>query len=172
LLRIQSQPGAGTVVELWLPKAKTAPAPAVRGPEAVVPEALITPCKVLIVDDDVLVMTGTSAMIQDLGHTPIEAHSAAEALGMLSSGLEVDVVLTDHAMPSMTGLQLAECIQSRYPGLPIILATGFAELPTDPVTLGIPRLAKPCTQLEIAAAIQAAIATVRPGTRPASAVLN
>ena len=170
LLRIQSSPGAGTVVELWLPKAKTAPAPAVRIADVPSPHASLTPCKVLIVDDDVLVMTGTSAMVQDLGHTSIEAHSAAEALRLLRSGLQVDVVLTDHAMPSMTGLQLAECIQAQFPGLPIILATGYAELPADPITLGIPRLAKPCTQAEIAAAIQAAVATAQSGTRYASGV--
>jgi signal transduction histidine kinase/ActR/RegA family two-component response regulator len=169
LLRIQSQPGAGTVVELWLPKAKTAPTPALRTADALRPMAALTPCKVLIVDDDVLVMTGTSAMVQDLGHTPIEAHSAAEALQMLTSGLEVDVVLTDHAMPSMTGLQLAECIQAQFPGLPIILATGYAELPADPAALGIARLAKPCTQLEIAAAIQTAVTTTPSDDRYASA---
>ena len=168
LLRIQSSPGAGTVVELWLPKAKTAPAPAARIADVPSPHAALTPCKVLIVDDDVLVMTGTSAMVQDLGHTSIEAHSAAEALRMLRSGLQVDVVLTDHAMPSMTGLQLAESIQAQFPGLPIILATGYAELPADPITLGIPRLAKPCTQAEIGAAIQSAVSTAHPGTRYAS----
>jgi len=108
-------------------------------------------------------------MVQDLGHTAIEAQSAAEALGLLSSGVRVDVVLTDHAMPSMTGLQLAECIQKRYPGLPIILATGYAELPTDPMTLGIPRLAKPCTQLEIATAIQAVVSAAQSDARCASA---
>jgi signal transduction histidine kinase/ActR/RegA family two-component response regulator len=173
LLRIQSSPGAGTVVELWLPIAKTAPATAVRTADIPCPHAALTPCRVLIVDDDVLVMTGTSAMVQDLGHTSIEAHSAAEALRLLRSGLQVDVVLTDHAMPSMTGLQLAECIQAQFPGLPIILATGYAELPADPITLGIPRLAKPCTQVEIAAAIQAAVATAQAGTRyAAGASLN
>ncbi len=169
LLRIQSEVGTGTVVELWLPKAKSVPALVTRPTESVVPSVAITPCKVLIVDDDVLVMTGTSAMVQDLGHTAIEAQSAAEALGLLSSGVRVDVVLTDHAMPSMTGLQLAECIQKRYPGLPIILATGYAELPTDPMTLGIPRLAKPCTQLEIATAIQAVVSAAQSDARYASA---
>jgi signal transduction histidine kinase/ActR/RegA family two-component response regulator len=172
LLRIQSQPGAGTAVELWLPKAKTVPTPAMRTADALRPVAALTPCKVLIVDDDVLVMTGTSAMVQDLGHTPIEAHSAAEALRMLTSGLQVDVVLTDHAMPSMTGLQLAECIQAQFPGLPIILATGYAELPADPAALGIARLAKPCTQLEIAAAIQAAVTATQSGGRYATAATH
>jgi signal transduction histidine kinase/ActR/RegA family two-component response regulator len=158
LLRIHSEPNAGTVVELWLPKANTAAAAHVRAPESTTGFGPATePCTVLIVDDDTLVMTGTAAMILDLGHTAIEAHSGAEALAVLGSGLKVDVVLTDHAMPAMTGLQLAECIHTRFPGLPIILATGYAELPVDPATLGIARLAKPCTQHEIAAAIHQAV---------------
>jgi signal transduction histidine kinase len=156
LLRIHSEPNMGTVVELWLPKASSAPAAVARAPQIQGPSAT-APCTVLIVDDDILVMTGTAAMILDLGHTPVEAHSGAEALHLLDSGLKVDVVLTDHAMPAMTGLQLAENIQQRFPQLPIILATGYAELPVDPATLGIARLAKPCTQDEIAAAIHYAL---------------
>jgi signal transduction histidine kinase/ActR/RegA family two-component response regulator len=158
LLRIRSEPKAGTIVELWLPRAATAAAALVRPPESTTAIRPATePCTVLIVDDDSLVMTGTAAMISDLGHAAVEAHSGAEALDLLGSGLKVDVVLTDHAMPMMTGLQLAECIHSRFPGLPIILATGYAELPVDPATLGIARLAKPCTQHEIAAAIHQAV---------------
>ncbi|HEY2462536.1 MAG TPA: response regulator [Steroidobacteraceae bacterium] len=163
LLRIHSEPNAGTVVELWLPRASTAAAAHVRVPESAAGlRPAIEPCTVLIVDDDSLVMIGTAAMILDLGHTAIEAHSGAEALQVLGSGLKVDVVLTDHAMPAMTGLQLAECIHMRFPGLPIILATGYAELPVDPATLGIARLAKPCTQHEIAAAIHQAVRTPTP----------
>jgi signal transduction histidine kinase/ActR/RegA family two-component response regulator len=158
LLRIRSEPNAGTVVELWLPRANCAPAAVMRAPESATQSKLVTtPCTVLIVDDDTLVMTGTAAMVLDLGHTPVEAHSGAEALNLLDSGLKVDVVLTDHAMPSMTGLQLAGCIQEKFPGLPIILATGYAELPVDPMSLGIARLAKPCSQHEIAVAIHAAV---------------
>jgi CheY-like chemotaxis protein len=158
LLRIRSEPNAGTIVELWLPRANCAPAMLSRAAESPAESRLLTaPCKVLIVDDDTLVMNGTAAMISDLGHTPVEAHSAAEALHLLNSGLKVDVVLTDHAMPSMTGLQLAGCIQEKFPGLPIILATGYAELPVDPSSMGIARLAKPCTQHEIAVAIHAAV---------------
>jgi signal transduction histidine kinase len=171
-LRIHSEPNAGTVVELWLPRASTAAAAHVRVPESSAALRPATePCTVLIVDDDNLVMTGTAAMILDLGHTAIEAHSGAEALAVLGSGLKVDVVLTDHAMPAMTGLQLAEFIHTRFPGLPIILATGYAELPVDPATLGIARLAKPCTQHEIAAAIHQAVrvpasSRVAPGAAP------
>jgi signal transduction histidine kinase/ActR/RegA family two-component response regulator len=168
LLRIHSEPNAGTVVELWLPRANSIPAAVVRALESPIQSRPETaPCMVLIVDDDTLVMTGTAAMISDLGHTPVEAHSAAEALDILDSGLKVDVVLTDHVMPIMTGLQLAGCIQEKFPGLPIILATGYAELPVDPATLGIARLAKPCTQHEIAAAIHAAVIASRTEDRVA-----
>jgi signal transduction histidine kinase/ActR/RegA family two-component response regulator len=157
MLEIHSEPDAGTTIDLWLPRATTSAVSVTRAAQAAHLLPHTEPCKVLIVDDDLLVMTGTAAMIDDLGHTSIEAHSAAEALAKLDSGIEVDVVITDHAMPSMTGLQLAECIQDRFPGLPIILATGYAELPADPAKLGLLKLTKPCTQQEIAAAIHLAV---------------
>src|SRR5882757_9926913 len=156
MLDIHSEPDEGTTIDLWLPRATTSAVSVTRAAQAAhLPNT--EPCKVMIVDDDLLVMTGTAAMIDDLGHTSIEAHSAAEALAKLESGIEVDVVITDHAMPSMTGLQLAECIQDRFPGLPIILATGYAELPADPIKLGLLKLTKPCTQQEIATAIHLAL---------------
>ncbi len=157
LLDIHSEPDAGTTIDLWLPRATTSPVSVARAVQAAHLLPHTEPCRVLVVDDDLLVMTGTAAMIDDLGHTSIEAHSAADALAKLDSGIEVDVVITDYAMPSMTGLQLAECIQERFPGLPIILATGYAELPCDPAKLGLLKLPKPCTQQEIAAAIQIAL---------------
>jgi len=157
LLRICSEPNAGTTVDLWLPRAKTLAAEAARSIDSVAAAPSATPCTVLVVDDDLLVLTGTAAMIEDLGHTAIEAHSGAEALAMLASGIKVQVVVTDHAMPAMTGLQLAERIQDQIPGLPVILATGYAELPSDPAARGIARLAKPCSQNEIAAAINSAL---------------
>jgi CheY-like chemotaxis protein len=155
LLRINSEPNVGTTLELWLPVADAAAA--VNDERSLQRTPTIEACKVLLVDDDMLVMTGTAAMIEDLGHTAIEAHSGAEALAKLASGIEVDVVITDHAMPSMTGLQLAQRIQEKYSGLPIILATGYAELPGDSNSLGILRLAKPCNQYDIAMAIQSAL---------------
>ncbi len=155
--RSGANPMSGRRSNLWLPRASTSPITLSRPIQRQEPKPVDTPCTVLIVDDDLLVMTGTAAMVEDLGHRPVEAQSGAEALALLDSGLKVDVVLTDHSMPSMTGLQLAESIRGRFPGLPIILATGFAELPVDPRTKDIQRLAKPCTQHEIAAAIHSAL---------------
>jgi signal transduction histidine kinase len=160
-LRIVSAPGVGTTVELWLPRANTDAVSLVRSADRPQPAAATASWRVLIVDDDLLVLTGTAALIEDLGHVAIEVPSASEALAVLASGASVDVIVTDHAMPNMTGLQLAHCVQEKYPGLPIVLATGYAELPADPAEFGIVKLAKPCSQTEIAAAMQTAMGFAR-----------
>jgi signal transduction histidine kinase len=160
-LRIVSTPGLGTTVELWLPRAKTDAVSLVRSAERPLPAPATASWRVLIVDDDLLVLTGTAALIEDLGHVAIEVPSASEALAVLAAGQAVDVIVTDHAMPNMTGLQLAHCVQEKYPGLPIVLATGYAELPADPAEFGIVKLAKPCSQTEIAAAIHTAMSFAR-----------
>ncbi len=161
LLRIKSEPDAGTTLELWLPTAQNAPQVPARDFQMRNPAPHVAACTILIVDDDLLVLTGTSAMLEDLGHKSIEAQSGADALAKLASGLEADLVITDQAMPAMTGLQLAEIIREKYPGLPIILATGYAELPVDPASLGMVRLAKPCSQYDLSTAIRTAL-----GPRP------
>jgi CheY-like chemotaxis protein len=93
-------------------------------------------------------------MLTDLGHTVFEAESAAEALDVLGE-YRVDLVLTDHAMPHMTGAQLAAMVNARWPAVPIILATGYAELPPG-TGAGLPKLGKPFTQDELARAIMEA----------------
>ncbi len=161
LLRIESAPNEGTTIELCLPRAKSHAAGVLRNLERATPIAASATasmaCRVLVVDDDLLVLTGTAALLEDLGHVVIEAPSAAEALAILASGAQVDLVMTDHAMPNMTGMQLAQCVQEKHPGMPIILATGYAELPADPLLCGIVKLTKPCSQHEIAVAIQTAV---------------
>ena len=84
---------------------------------------------VLAVDDDSLVLMNTVAMLEDLGHTVVEANDAKQALDILRGGKEVDLVVTDQAMPHMTGTQLADTIRIERPAMPILLATGYAELP-------------------------------------------
>ena len=90
-------------------------------------------------------------MLEDLGHEVDAVASGAEAIQILRSN-DYDLVLTDFAMPKMTGTQLAEAIGTERPSLPVLVMTGYAELPdTSRVTL--PRLAKPFAQAELAAAI-------------------
>jgi len=119
---------------------------------------------VLVVDDDPLVLTSTAAMIEDLGYRALQAESGASALEELRAGAAVDLVITDHGMPGMTGLQLAGELRRLRPGLPVILATGYGDLPGAEAA-GLPRLSKPFGQAMLDAAIQAL-----PGVRAADTV--
>jgi CheY-like chemotaxis protein len=86
-------------------------------------------------------------MLEDLGHKAIEANSGAEALAILKEGRDIDLMLTDQAMPGMTGLELAEIAHKERPKMPILLATGYADLPASQIKL--PRLSKPYLQSEL-----------------------
>jgi YesN/AraC family two-component response regulator len=66
----------------------------------------------------------------------------------------IDILITDQAMPVMTGMQLIEAVRARRANLPVILATGYAELPQG-VSASIGRLAKPFTQRALAGALAA-----------------
>ncbi len=156
-MHISSLPGAGTTVELWLPVADEAAARITGTPFAeseaasVLPSA--RPWRVLVVDDDPLISSGTADMLEDLGHSAIEAPSAPRALELLRAGAVVDLVITDHAMPGMTGTELAREIEREWPSLPVLLATGYADLP-DGEAPSVPRLAKPYKQEELAVQIR------------------
>jgi CheY-like chemotaxis protein len=96
---------------------------------------------VLVVDDDHLVASGTTDMLHDLGHVAFEVNSGADALRTLGHR-KVDIVLADQSMPGMTGTQLAKKFRDRWPDLPILLASGHAEIP-ERTALNLPRLTKP-----------------------------
>jgi PAS domain S-box-containing protein len=152
-ISIESAPGKGTTISLFLPQASASeqapPVAAVSLGEAAASQMGLT---ILVVDDDALVGMGTAAMLEDLGHVVLEASSGRAALETLKDNPEIDLIITDHAMPGMTGADLAKAVRAERPALPIILATGYAELPNgeDP---GLPRLAKPFRQEDLIAAI-------------------
>ena len=150
-LRLSSQPGAGTTAELWLPRAQAPAARATAAPDRAAPQAPGS-CAVLVVDDDRLISAATGEMLKDLGHRVIEAPSGSRALEILRAGTPVDVVVSDEAMPGMRGTELAAAIRASWPDLPVILATGYAELPKGSA-LRLPVLRKPYAQEDLAAAI-------------------
>jgi PAS domain S-box-containing protein len=154
---LKSQKGNGTTAELWLPVApRTAlPAGADRSDQPL-PRTGLRPLTVLVVDDDPLVLTNMAVMIEDLGHTVFEAGSALQALSILRREQGIELVITDQAMPQMTGIELIEEIKLGWPDLPVVLATGFAELPsgTDPLQI---TLAKPFRQYDLEQAVQTVI---------------
>ena len=155
-IHIASEIGRGTVVTLWLPRAGAADPLPVEPVVAAVNADALSRMKVLLVDDDWLVRMGAADMLADLGHEVIEVASAAEAMTLLEKDGVFDIVVTDYAMPGKNGIELAREIETRHPTLPIVLATGYAELPTTKGGPRYPRLSKPYTQGELDAVLRAA----------------
>lgn len=141
-LRLRSIVGQGTRAELWLPVTEARIVAGAAPAEPAANPATSHALKILLVDDDVLIAMGSTAMLEDLGHEVFEAYSGAKALDILNAGTEIDLMITDFSMPKMNGAQLAAAARDLRPKLPILLATGYAELP-DGNELNLPRLAKP-----------------------------
>ncbi len=146
---LRSKLGEGTTASLWLPVIAGAASSA--DPDAAQDEAafaLSKPLGILAVDDDALVLMNTAAMLDDQGHRVTMAYSGKEALKILRGGEAFDLLITDQGMPGMTGAELVDAVRAERPDLPIVLATGYDELPAD-VARGVPRLLKPFMQSQL-----------------------
>lgn len=153
---LASRKGVGTTIELWMPVAGAGAASSPSTDAVTVTAADISPrrLRIMAVDDDGLVLLNTITMLEELGHAAAGATTAEEALDALRREA-ADLVITDHAMPRTTGAELAGRIAREWPGIPVILATGYAELP-DGVGVDLPRLPKPFSLEELDAAIRSA----------------
>jgi signal transduction histidine kinase len=158
-LRLESAPSEGTTAKLWLPIADEALAASESVSSVIHASAR---ARILFVDDDLLIAGSTVALLEDLGHEVIEVHSADAALRLLQDGMPTDLLITDHAMPGMTGAELAREVRLQRPELPILLATGFAEFEGDHVN-DLARLAKPYTQAQLADEIARLLPNEKPG---------
>jgi signal transduction histidine kinase/CheY-like chemotaxis protein len=144
-LELSSELGKGTSAILWLPIATKPvaslqqPAPKPTGGRAAI---------ILVVDDDPLIAMSTVDMLEDLGHTAIEANSARQALAIVEAGQKLDLLMTDQAMPGMTGIELAKIVRGKRPDLPVLLATGYADGPAAQKS-DLPRLSKPYHQSQL-----------------------
>jgi PAS domain S-box-containing protein len=151
---LKSKKDQGTTAELWLPVAASGSQQAAATDEPVTPE--VHRLCVLVVDDDSLVLTSTCLLLEDLGHRVIAATSGVQALELFEGDQTIDLVITDMAMPQMSGAQLADAIRTLKPDTPIILATGYAER-LDGYAARLPRLPKPFTQLNLVEVIASAM---------------
>ena len=84
--------------------------------------------RVLVVDDDKAVLKSTLRMLDFLGYPAVPAESGEEALRLVASNLQIDLVLADFGMPEMSGVELARALYAIRPTLPIILVTGHGDL--------------------------------------------
>lgn len=145
-MQIVSRLGEGTTVLLWLPVTSDV---RVIGLDAAVSAVAVEnrPRRVLLVDDDPLVLMATADMLRELGHEPIEMTSAKKALEAVRGGERPDLAILDYAMPEMSGVALAELLREAYPELPLVLATGYSE--RDKSGGSLPRLDKPYTLAQL-----------------------
>ncbi|MDB5635836.1 MAG: putative two-component sensor histidine kinase transcriptional regulatory protein [Bradyrhizobium sp.] len=141
-LQLSSTPGKGTAATLLLPVDTSTPEAEDTAHRS---QKVNRSAVILFVDDDPLIAMSTTEMLEDLGHQVIGANSGLHALDILRSEQPIDLMVTDHVMPGMTGIELAAATREVRPTLPILLATGYADLP-EGAQLDLPRLAKPYHQ--------------------------
>ncbi|AMS18547.1 hybrid sensor histidine kinase/response regulator [Pseudomonas chlororaphis] len=153
-LILKSLKGQGTTAELWLPLASQA-TPVVPA-RLSAPDSQQQPLCVLVVDDDSLVLTSTTLLLEDLGHQVLCAMSGAQALQRFAEYPAIDLMITDLAMPVMDGGQLASAVRELRPDLPIILASGYAQR-LEGLAAALPRVPKPYTQLQLIEALAQAV---------------
>lgn len=151
---LSSVVGRGTPAELRFPATDKATAAAMEPVSQGVTEPGNGGLRILMVDDDALIAMSSVDMLEDLGHEVLEANSGEAALRHLEAGEPFDLMITDFSMPKMNGAQLARAARALRPDLPIILATGYADLPSGE-EVDLPRLAKPYDQRQLSAQIEA-----------------
>jgi PAS domain S-box-containing protein len=145
-LTMSSNPGEGTTIDLWLPVSLVGAKDEGRALGASArPRDRGT---ALLVDDEELVRMSTADMLMDLGYNVVEANSAEEALRLVGEGLCPDVLVTDHLMPGMTGVELARDLRAHRPELPVLIVSGYAE--AEGIAPEIARLTKPFRNSELA----------------------
>ena len=123
-VRIDSSPGQGTSVTLWLPRAEGETV-AAGPPHAVTPEPAAA-ARLLLVDDERLVRDVLAEQLEDEGFSILTAANGTEALALLDAGEAVDVLVSDLSMPGMDGLALIHAAHHRRPCLPAVLLTGYS----------------------------------------------
>ena len=150
MLSLTSAPGQGTTAEILLPT--TTEQPGETEHDSVVLQEAVVRATILLVDDEELVRHGTADMRRDIGYEVLTAASGAEALMLLRSGCEINLLVTDYLMPGMNGVDLVQAAGSVVPGLPALLITGYSNSASGPGA-ALPRLAKPFRQVDLAARV-------------------
>jgi signal transduction histidine kinase len=155
---IDSVEGAGTTVAIWLPRADEPMAAAEEGAQAA---ATAPALRVLLSEDDVQVRSVVTAYLTDLGHRVVPVENGPRALAVLSEDPAFDLLVTDFAMPGMSGLDLAAEVRTRWPALAVLLVTGFADVGEHLVDMAV--ITKPFTRDDLRRHLAEAVARAGAG---------
>ena len=167
---IDSEPGNGTTITLFLPRASESPlASRSAAGDAVLPAI---PARVLLVEDDGEVAKVTTELLRDIGSESVLVSDGKAALAAVERDASIDLVISDVVMPGgISGVDLARRLRLHRPELPVLLATGYSQYTSQIVDEGFVLVEKPYSRGALAAAIRAAIeraTTVRPAAEPAA----
>ena len=159
--RILSEPGTGTTVEIWLriwdgsqagTASDSAPALLVRAQDS---------ARILVVEDDTSVRESVVASLEAFGHAVTQAADGEAGLRALAQA-RPDLIITDYLMPGITGAELMLQARAVYPGIPMIIATGYADMHAIDQVLGDDiLLRKPFQLAELASSVERALARTR-----------
>ena len=123
--RIDSTEGQGTCVHLYLPRALEEAQPADEAPQEL-PAASAVPKRILVVEDDEVVRRVAVEVLRDHGYRVLEAGDGMVAMALLEGTMAIDLLLSDVGLPGPNGRQLADFALERFPGIKVVLMTGYA----------------------------------------------
>ncbi|WP_298397955.1 ATP-binding protein [Sphingobium sp.] len=157
-IRIDSEPGKGSSVYLYLPRSTAA----MEGP----PDAIAfahtpveqPPTRILVVEDDPRVLNQTMAALSELGHLPIACDHPTKAAKLLAHNGDIGLILSDVLMPDMTGPEMVKALPAQYRHLPVLFVTGYAGDNNDSADFeGHAVLRKPYTLAALGRALETAL---------------
>jgi CheY-like chemotaxis protein len=154
-VQIESEVGQGTQVAIWLPRAPGRTSNGIRNAEEAADQVQTQPLRILLVDDHEGVRAMTAAMLSELGHQVSAVRDSAWVVRQIQSGeTDWDLLITDYAMPAMSGSELLRRVREHTPQLPGLIITGYA----DPDSIGskpddVQVLVKPFTIEQLRTAI-------------------
>ncbi len=126
-IRIESEPGEGSSVHLYLPRRMSeASEEAIGASDAGHGPVEHPPTRILVVEDDPRVLNQTMAALAELGHLPIACDHPHKAEKLLAHNDDIGLILSDVLMPDMTGPEMVKALPPRYRMLPVLFVTGYA----------------------------------------------
>jgi PAS domain S-box-containing protein len=162
-IAVESPPGQGATFTIYLPQAAT-PAKATESAAAGhEPAARGRGYRVLVVEDNDDVGQFSTELLEDLGYTVRRVDNADAALAILGEDeFAADLVFSDVIMPGMNGVELAGVIRDRYPGLPVVLTSGYSNVLAENAHRGFELIQKPYSVESLSRILRKAISDARP----------
>ncbi|GEP06173.1 hybrid sensor histidine kinase/response regulator [Methylobacterium oxalidis] len=168
-LRVASEVGDGTTFTISLPRTSAQVAETVKC--GLKPGEAARSLRVLLVEDNAQVAEVAAAVMTERGHSVVSTASAPEAMHVLNSGQPFDLVLSDLVMPGgMSGFDLAQRVRSRWPALPVLLATGYSDQAAKVIKEGFPLISKPYEPAALLFAVERTASPIALSTRQGNVV--